>query len=95
MNKLSQKIPLLKKSKLSKKAQENEDQIKRNLHKANQYCNDWKMQEQKKIWFHPAEPVVKYHQKSSNSCSLSSLSSAFHSISDDRNVTALVNRIKD
>ena len=53
------------------------------------------MQEQKTIQFHPAEPVVKYHQKSSNSCSLSSLSSAFHSISDDRAVTALVNRIKD
>ena len=36
-----------------------------------------------KIWFHPAEPVIKYHQKSYNSCCLGSLASYFHSICDD------------
>ena len=29
---------------------------------------------------HPKPPVLKYHQESSNSCSLSSLASYFHSI---------------
>ena len=46
------------------------------------------------IVFRPAAPVLKYHQKSSNGCCLSSLSSAFHSIGDNRDVTSLVNRIE-
>ena len=29
----------------------------------------------RKLWFHPAAPVIKYHQKASNSCCLSSLES--------------------
>ena len=48
-----------------------------------------------KILFHPASSVLKYHQKKSNSCCLSSLASAFHSIGDDRAVTALVNHIEE
>ena len=46
------------------------------------------------IQFHPAAPVIKYHQKYSNSCCLISLSSYFHSIGDERDVTALVNRVE-
>ena len=46
------------------------------------------------IQFHPAAPVLKYHQKSSNSCCFSSLASAFHGIGDNMAVTALVNRIE-
>ena len=42
MNKFNEKLPLLKKSKLRKKAQENEDKIKRNLQMANQNWNDWR-----------------------------------------------------
>ena len=42
MRKLSEKLPPLKKSKLSKKSQEKEDEIKRNLQASNQYWNDWK-----------------------------------------------------
>ena len=48
-----------------------------------------------KIQFHPVSPVIKYHQKSSNSCCLSSLASAFHSIIDNQAVTALVNLIEE
>ena len=47
------------------------------------------------IQFRPAEPVIKQHQKTSNSCCLSSLASAFHSIGDDRYVTALEHRITE
>ena len=49
----------------------------------------------KKIHFHPAAPVINYHQKSYNSCCLSSLASYFHFIGDDRAVTALVNCIEE
>ena len=44
MNKLGQNLPPLKKSKLSKKSQKEEDKIKRRLTKANQYWNNWKLQ---------------------------------------------------
>ena len=47
------------------------------------------------IQFHPTDPMLKYHQNSSSSCCLSSLSSDFHSIGDDRAVTAIVNCIKE
>ena len=43
--------------------------------------------------FHPAAPVIKYHQNSSNICCFSSLASVFQSIGDYRDVTALVNLI--
>ena len=43
----------------------------------------------RKIGFHPISPVLKYHQESYNSCCLSSLKSAFHSIGENRAVTAL------
>ena len=44
MDILSQSLPTLNKRKLIKKAQENKDEIKINLHKANQSWNDWKFQ---------------------------------------------------
>ena len=44
MKKLGQKLSPLKKSKLSKKPQKEEDEIKRKLTEANQYWNDWKFQ---------------------------------------------------
>ena len=47
-----------------------------------------------KLQFHPAAPVIKYHQNSYNCCCLSSLASAFHIIGDGRTVTALVNCIE-
>ena len=46
----------------------------------------------KKVQFHTEAPLIKYHQKSSNSCCLSSLESSFHCIGDSRAITALVNR---
>ena len=47
------------------------------------------------IVFHPAAPVPKYHQKTSNSCCLSSLVSVFYSIGDNRALTDLVNHIEE
>ena len=41
---LCQKLPPLKKSKLSKKSQKGEDKIKRRLTEANKEWNDWKFQ---------------------------------------------------
>ena len=47
-----------------------------------------------KLQFHPAAPVIKYHQKIPNSCCLSSLASAFHCINDNRDKPNLVNSIE-
>ena len=44
VKKLGQKLPSLKKRKLSTKSQKQEDEIKRRLTEANQYWNDWKFQ---------------------------------------------------
>ena len=44
MNKLNVKLPPRKKRKLSKKSQEKEDEIKRNLKMENQNWNHWKFQ---------------------------------------------------
>ena len=44
MNKLGQNLPPLKKSKLSKKYQNEEDEINRKLTEANQYWNDWTLE---------------------------------------------------
>ena len=44
MNRLSQKLTPLKKSKLSKKAQEKDDAIKIKIQKSYQDWNDWKFQ---------------------------------------------------
>ena len=44
MNKLNKNLRPLRKLKLSKKVQEKEDEIKRNLQKANQNWNSWKFQ---------------------------------------------------
>ena len=41
--------------------------------------------------FHPEAPVLKYHQESSNSFCLISLTSTFHSISEDRAINSLAN----
>ena len=49
----------------------------------------------RKVQFHPAAPVIKHHKKTSNSCCFSSLASAFHCISDNRAVPALVNSIEE
>ena len=47
----------------------------------------------RKSQFHPAAPVIKYHQNSSNGCCFSSLASAFNYIDDNRDVSALVRSI--
>ena len=44
MEKLSQNIPSLEKSKLSKRSQKEEDEINKRLTDANQMWNDWKFQ---------------------------------------------------
>ena len=49
----------------------------------------------RKVQFRPASPLIKYNQKISNSCCLSSLESAIHCIGDNRSVSALVNRIEE
>ena len=48
----------------------------------------------RKVQFHPAAPVIKYHQKTSTSCCFSSLASDFHCICDNRAVPDLVNSIE-
>ena len=49
----------------------------------------------RKVQFHLATPVMKYHQKISNSSCLSNLASVFHYINDNRVVLALVNIIEE
>ena len=49
----------------------------------------------RKVQFHQAAPVIKCHQKSSSSCCLSSLASAFHCICDNRDVTSFLNIIEE
>ena len=49
----------------------------------------------RKVQFHLAAPVMKYHQKTYNSCYLSSLSSSFHCINYNRAVHALINSIEE
>ena len=49
----------------------------------------------RKIQFHPASPVIKYHQKSSNSYCLSSLAPAFYFIGNNTAIPALVNSIEE
>ena len=48
----------------------------------------------RKVQFRLAASVMKYHQKKSYSCSLSSLASAFCCINENRDVLALVNIIE-
>ena len=48
----------------------------------------------KKVQFYSEAPLIQYQQKSSNSCCLSSLASAFHCIGDNRTITALVNQME-
>ena len=49
----------------------------------------------RKVQFHLAPPVTKYHQKTSNSFCLSSLAPAFHFINYNRDLLALVNIIEE
>ena len=49
----------------------------------------------RKVQLHPAAPVIKYHQKTYNSCCLSSLPSAYHCINDNRAVPDFVNIIEE
>ena len=48
----------------------------------------------KKVQFCTEAPLIKYQQKSSNSCCLSSLASSFHYICDNRAITTFVNLIE-
>ena len=48
----------------------------------------------RKLQFHPAAPVIKYHQKTYNSCCLNSLESYFQCIGNNRYVPELVNSIE-
>ena len=50
--------------------------------------------ETRKVQFHPSAPVIKYHQKSSNSCCLSSLASDFRCIKENMDLPALVKSIE-
>ena len=62
MIKLVQKLPPLNKSRLSKKSQEKEDEMKIKITKANQACNDWKFQ----IHWNALEwvnPRIRYEQR--------------------------------
>ena len=43
----------------------------------------------RKVLFRPASPLIKYHQKTYNSCCLSSLGSVFHCINDNRSEPTL------
>ena len=64
MDKLGQKLPPLKKRKLSKKGQEEEDKIKRRLTEANQEWHDWKFQNHwnKLEWVNPrSSDEIKIH----------------------------------
>ena len=45
--------------------------------------------------FHPASPLIKYHQKIYNSSCLSSLESQFHCINYSSSVPALINSTKE
>ena len=49
----------------------------------------------RKVRFHPTEPLIKYHQNTSNSYCLGSLELSFHCIDENWAVSALVNIIKE
>ena len=44
MEKSSKRLPPLRRNKLSKKAQELQDEIQKELYEANKWWNDWKFQ---------------------------------------------------
>ena len=48
----------------------------------------------RKVQFHSAALVIKYHQNTSNSCCMSILAYAFHCINDNRAIPDLVNSIE-
>ena len=47
------------------------------------------------VQFHPAVPLIKYHQNISNSCCLSSLAYDFNFINENRAVADIVNSIDE
>ena len=49
----------------------------------------------KNVQVQPEAPLIQYHQKSSNSCCLSSLASALHCIGYNRDVSDLVHHIEE
>ena len=49
----------------------------------------------RKVQFHPAAPVIKYHQKTSNICCLISLASVFQCTNDNRDLPYLVISIEE
>ena len=49
----------------------------------------------RKLKFHPAAPVIKYHQKTYNSCCLISLASSFNCINYNRAVPDRLNSIEE
>ena len=61
MEKSAKGLPTLRRSKLSKKSQENQDEIQKNLYEANKWWNDWKLQfHWKKLeWENPKYPNKK------------------------------------
>ena len=63
VKKLVQKLPPLKKRKLSKKSKKEEDEIKIKLHEDNQAWNDWRFQIHWNTleWVNPRSRDEKYH----------------------------------
>ena len=61
MKKMSKKLPPLGKQKLSKKAQDKYDRIKRNLQTSNSNWNDWKFQIHWNMldWVNPRSKIVR------------------------------------
>ena len=55
MEKSDKGLPILRRTKLSKKAQENQDEIQKKLYEADKWWNDWKFQLhwQKIEWVNP------------------------------------------
>ena len=49
----------------------------------------------RKLQFQPEARLIKYHQKTSNSCCLSSLASNFHCINETMDVPALLYSIEE
>ena len=56
------------------------------------WSTNWYCKNDQKVQFRKEAPLIKYYQRSSNSCCLSSLASSFHCIGENRAVTSLVNR---
>ena len=49
----------------------------------------------RKVQFHPAAPVMKYHQNTYNSCCLSGIASSIYCYNKNRAIPAPVNSIEE